>query len=87
LGTGGVIPCPGTPTASCFLDPSLASGVKSGYQFTYVQDTTYSPSLGYTLNGDPSFYGLTGQMSYFIDQTNVIRYNSTGPANAGSSPL
>lgn len=87
LGTGGVTPCPGTPTASCFLDPSLASGVKSGYQFTYVQDTTYSPSLGYTLNGDPAFYGLTGQMSYFIDQTNVIRYNSTGPANAGSPPL
>jgi type IV pilus assembly protein PilA len=87
LGNGGVTPCPGTATASCFLDTSLANGKKSGYQFTYVQDATYSPSLGYTLNGDPQLSGLTGLQSYFIDQTNVIRYNPNGTANAGSPPL
>src|SRR5271169_1212816 len=28
LGSGGVSPCPGTATASCFIDPTLASGTK-----------------------------------------------------------
>jgi type IV pilus assembly protein PilA len=87
LGDGGTSPCPVTPAASCFLDNSLAGGSKSGYTFTYAQDATYSPSLGFTLNGDPSIYGLSGQMGYFTDQTNVIRYNSTGGATASSSPL
>ena len=90
LGDGGTTPCPVTQAASCFLDQSLTAGsppTKSGYQFTYVQDATYSPSLGYTLNGDPSLYGLSGQTSYFIDQTNVIRYNSTSTATATSPAL
>jgi prepilin-type N-terminal cleavage/methylation domain-containing protein len=87
LGSGGTTPCPGTPTASCFLDVSLASGLKSGYKFTYVQDTTYTPSLGYSFNGDPGYYGVTGLQSYYIDQTNIIRYSTSGPANSSSSPL
>ena len=87
LGDGGVGSCPATPTAACFLDASLASGQKSGYKFAYVQDATYTPSLGYTFNGDPAYYGLTGLQSYFIDQTNIIRYAAPGPANSGSPPL
>jgi type IV pilus assembly protein PilA len=87
LGSGGATPCPGTATAACFLDVSLSSGTKSGYKFTYTQDTTYTPSLGYALNGDPAFYGVTGLQSYFIDQTNVIRYAAPGPANASSPAL
>ena len=87
LGDGGTTPCPATPTAACFLDVSLSGGLKSGYQFTYTQDTTYSPSIGYTLNGDPAFYGVTGLQSYFIDQTNVIRYQSPGPATVSSPAL
>ena len=85
LGSGGVDPCPATQTASCFLDANLASGTKSGYQFTYVQITSSSPSINYTLNADPLVRGLSGQQSYFIDETNVIRYNSTAPAS-GTDP-
>jgi type IV pilus assembly protein PilA len=87
LGYGGQPICPGIATASCFLDPSLASGVKSGYNFTYTQDTTYTPSVAYTLNADPSMRGFSGQQSYFIDQTNVIRYNPTQPAGPNDNPL
>jgi type IV pilus assembly protein PilA len=87
LGNGGAPSCPATPTAACFLDASLASGQKSGYTFTYVQDTTYTPALGYAFNGDPAYYGLSGLQSYFIDQTNIIRYSTSGPANSSSSPL
>jgi len=87
LGYGGSPTCLATPNASCFIDAALASGAKSGYSFTYVQDTTNTPSVAYTLNADPSMRGLTGQQSYFIDQTDVIRYNSTTTASASDNPL
>jgi type IV pilus assembly protein PilA len=68
-----------SPTAACFLDPALASGTKSGYQFTYVGDGN-TPSQAYTLNGNPVSYGFTGQTSYYSDETNVIHYNPTTTA-------
>jgi len=75
-----------TPTAACFLDSSLASGSKSGYKFTYAPDGN-TPALGYTANGDPQMSGLSGQTSYFADQSNVIRYNPTQPATINDPPL
>jgi len=87
LGNGGVIPCPGTANASCFIDPALASTTKSGYKFTYAQNASTSPSNGYTLNADPQAYGLTGQTSFYSDQTSAIHYNPTGPAGLGDPCL
>ena len=87
LGTGGVSPCPGTANASCFIDPTLASGTKSGYVFTYVQDASSTPSVGYTFNGDPQVPHITGERGFYVDQNNLIRANSTGPATASSPPL
>lgn len=86
LGNGGITPCPVTSTASCFLDPSLASGSKSGYSFTYASDGN-TPSLGFTLIAVPQSYGITGQTSFYTDQTNVIRYNSTTTASATDPAL
>lgn len=82
LAYGGGGTC--STTAACFLDPALASGKKSGYTFTYTPDGS-TPSLGFTLNADPQAYGLTGQTSYFADETCTIHYNPTGPAS-GSDP-
>jgi len=79
LGYGGGGSC--SPTGACFVDPALASGKKSGYSFTYVGDGA-TPSIAYTFNADPQAYGLTGQTSYYSDQTNVIHYNPTGAASA-----
>ena len=87
LGSGGVSPCPGTATASCFIDPTLASGTKSGFLFTYVQDTTFSPSEGFTINANPQMPNITGQKGFFADQTNIIRYQTPAPATSSSSPL
>jgi type IV pilus assembly protein PilA len=87
LGTGGVSPCPGTATASCFIDPALASGTKSGYKFTYVQNTASSPSIQFTINADPIIQSITGERGFFSDESNIIRYNSTGAANSASPPL
>ena len=67
------------PSAACFVDKQLASGTKSGYQFTYLGDGA-TPSMGYTLNADPIAYGLTGQTGYFADETSTIHYNPTTTA-------
>jgi len=87
LGTGGVSPCPAISTASCFIDPALATGTKSGYVFTYVQDGSVTPSVGFTINGDPVTMNLTGNKGFYSDQSNVIRYQVGGVANSGSNPM
>jgi type IV pilus assembly protein PilA len=87
LGTGGVTPCPATATASCFIDPSLASGTKSGYNFTYAQNPAFTPSIQYTINANPIIQSVTGDKGFYSDDSNIIRYNSTGAANSGSPPI
>jgi len=87
LGDGGTTPCPLTATASCFIDNVLASGTKSGYKFTYVQNNATTPAQGFTLNADPVTPNLTGQRGFFVDESNVIRVNDTGAANVSSPPL
>lgn len=88
LGPGtGTGTCPATPTASCFIDPALASGTKSGYLFTYVQNASITPSIQFTINADPQIPDVTGQRGFYSDQSNVIRYNSTGAANSSSPSL
>lgn len=88
LGPGTSInTCPGTSTASCFIDPLLASGTKSGYIFTYVQNGSVTPSIQFTINADPQISNITGQRGFYSDESNIIRYNSTGPANSSSPPL
>jgi type IV pilus assembly protein PilA len=69
------------PTGGAYIDSSLASGTKSGYQFTYVQDTSTTPSVSYTLNADPVTRGVTGQRSFYSDASNVIRYNASATAS------
>jgi len=81
-GVGGTC----TTTAACFLDSALAAGSKSGYTFTYAPDGA-TPSLTYTINGNPQAQGLSGQAGYFSDQSNVIRYNTTTTASATDPPL
>jgi len=67
------------PGQGGYIDSSLASGVKSGYTFTYVPDSNV-PSTSYTLNADPLTRGVTGRRSFWSSETNVTHYNGTGPA-------
>jgi type IV pilus assembly protein PilA len=87
LGPGAVSPCPGTSTASCIIDVSVAGGQKSGYNFTYTQDASSVPSPGYKINADPMSRSVSGQRSYYADQTNVTRVNPTAVAGPGDPPL
>jgi type IV pilus assembly protein PilA len=69
------------PAGGGYFDEVLASGTKSGYHYTYVQDTTDNPSDAYTINADPTSRGVTGQRSFYSDQLNVTHYNYTAPAS------
>lgn len=72
------------------IDSVLASSVKAGYVFTY---TAATPDAGgsidsYTLTAVPSVPGATGTRTFFTDQTNVIRADSSGAgADANSTPI
>jgi type IV pilus assembly protein PilA len=70
------------PSGGGYLDAVLASGTKGGYAFTYVQDTSNTPSVGYTLNADPVNRGVTGQRSFFSNQLNVTHYNMSTVSTA-----
>jgi type IV pilus assembly protein PilA len=81
LGPGGGC---NSPANACIIDAALATGTKSGYVFTYVQNASGPPSPGYTLNADPITRGITGQRSYYSDELNATHFNSSavaGPAD------
>ncbi len=73
-------------TAAGLIDSVLASGVKSGYTFTYspgpVDSTGRINSFSYSANPTSN---ITGTQFYFTDDTGVIRQNST--TMAGDRPV
>ena len=76
---------PPTATSACQLDTTLAGAsspgtAKSGYFFTYAPITNGIFNTGFTLQGDPVARGSSGQRSFFVDQTGVIRANQTQAA-------
>lgn len=87
LGDGGTTPCAGTATASCYIDSSLASGTKSGYTFTYTQDSSSTPALHYKILVDPVTRGSSGQRSFYSSDSNLTRYNTAATAGSTDVPL
>jgi len=82
LGDGGASPCVPSVIQACMIDGTLASGIKSGYVITYVQDASSTPSTGYIINSDPINRGSTGRRSFFTDTPGVIRYNAAAAATS-----
>ena len=82
----------GTPASAAtadLIDSVLASGVKSGYRFTYAPGTT-DPSgnvITYTITASPVAPGSSGQRSFFTDLSGTIRSTSSGTADATSTPI
>ena len=48
-----VAPSIPTATKACLIDENLAAGVKSGYTYIYVPDTSTAPSAAYSVNAEP----------------------------------
>jgi type IV pilus assembly protein PilA len=86
MGDGGVEPCTAASTAACLIDAVLASGTKSGYTFTWAGDGK-TPSVGYSITGNPVTMNTTGSVGYFSDQSGVIRGAPGAVATVASPPL
>ena len=69
-------------SAESYIDSVLGSGTKSGYLFTYSGSTNT-----WTCTGSPTTAGTTGDRYFFVDQTGVIRFSSTGTATSTSPPI
>ena len=85
-------PPPGTPrsaSAADLIDPILATGTRTGYQFFYnpIDNDNDGQPDGYTVNANPIQVGRTGEKYFYVDHTNVIRENLGGPANSSSPPV
>ena len=74
------------------IDPVLAGGQKSGYNFKWTPGTVAIAPVpagctagfvdGYEVSAVPVSPGTTGQRSFCSDQSGVIRYDPTGNAAA-----
>lgn len=64
------------------IDTELASGKKSGYNFVLIAD-----KKEWSCKASPDRVGETGQRSFFIDQTNIIRVAENGEADKNNQPL
>jgi type IV pilus assembly protein PilA len=82
---GGANPCTALSTSACLIDAVLAAGTKSGYTFTWTGDGA-TPSVGYSVNGNPVSIGTSGQRAFFSDQSGVIRYDASGAGATVASP-
>ncbi len=76
----------GTTAAACLIDYVLASGAKSGYNFTAVGAAVNSPVILNTFasTARPQGVGSTGQRGFGSDQSGVIRYTLDG-SNPGAA--
>ena len=75
--------------AADVLDATLTAGTKSGYNFTYVAGAPAGDGLvyTYTVNGDPSTPGQSGQRYFYSDQGGVITFAYGAEAGPTDSPL
>ncbi len=83
---GGVAP---TAANAGLIDVVLAGGVKSGYVFTYnpVDSNGDGQVDTFSITAAPFTVGQTGEHFYFVDQSNVIRFNVRAPATVASTPI
>jgi type IV pilus assembly protein PilA len=64
------------------------TSTKSGYLFTYSPGVAVNGQiLSFTINANPVNRGTTGLNYYFVDQSGVVRENTTTQASAADSPL
>ena len=80
-----------TSSSALLIDAVLAGGTKSGYSFAYSAGMTDANMnvLQYTLTAVPTSSGVTGQRTFFTDQSGVIRADATGSGTASlnSTPI
>lgn len=81
---------PPTATSAQMLDQGLATGIKSGYQFTIGNCTKNSASgsdrvTGYTLTAQPLTVGQTGNRTFCSDQFGSLKFDPAGGTNCSQN--
>src|SRR3569832_1842033 len=71
------------------IDSKLATGTKTGYNFTVELTTSEQEYPGFAVVGVPMSYGYTGVRSFYIDETGVIRAgnNAGQPSSKEDLPV
>jgi type IV pilus assembly protein PilA len=89
----GGVPGSGAPTAQAaqVLDPGLALGNKSGYNFAITNCTKVTVNnqdqfTGYEITAVPSSVGKTGDRGFCMDENNIIKFDPAGGTNC-TQPL
>ncbi|HUK52618.1 MAG TPA: prepilin-type N-terminal cleavage/methylation domain-containing protein [Candidatus Binatia bacterium] len=80
---------PASPSNAGLIDDVLATGVKSGYAFTYTASAPVAGNLipAYALTADPVTPGYTGNRHFFTDDSGVIRQNLSVTATVSDTPI
>jgi type IV pilus assembly protein PilA len=71
-------------TQACLIDPSLTTGLKSGYNINTAAaggtGTASSPNTTFGVDAWPIVVGSTGTRSFCSDETGVIHFDTSGAA-------
>jgi len=72
-----------------YVDSELAEGLKEGYSFVYTPGPRADNGRiqTYTLKVTPVKPGETGNTFYFVDQTGLIRVNTSHEAGPKDNPI
>jgi len=73
------------PAASNEIDNTLSTGTKSGYSF-HNYTATGTPATQFKINADP-LTTSSGTRHFFVDESGVIRANSTAAATNADNAL
>ena len=76
-------------TAADLIDSGLATGIKSGYKFTFTVVATDAAGnvVNYAITAVPVTPGSTGQRSFYTDESGTIRVSPSGTADSSSPPI
>ncbi len=66
------------------IDPVLGSGTKQGYLFSTMGSST---AYTWSCTADPVTRGKSGDRSFFVDESGVIRFNSTTTATVADPAI
>ncbi len=78
-----------SPNGADLIDSILASGIKSGYTFTYTAGPRDAGGVihSYTITGEPIKRGATGQRGFYTDNSFVVRVNLGAPSSLTDPPI
>jgi hypothetical protein len=68
-----------------YIDSALASGEKHGYRFVCTPNKDLES--GFKCTAEPLTPGRTGNRRFFVDESGVITFNPSGPADATNNPV